>query len=278
MIEYFKTEKIDDKLTAIRSRSGEIMYLIEGQNKAVLIDTSLGICGLRKLVESLTDKPVSVILTHGHVDHAMGAPEFENVYMNSKDSIINKKHSLLKMRKDYIVSNMGKEESWIFDDTNFVQPVSTHYKELTDGTVFDLGGISVEAYELAGHTKGSMVILVPEKELLITGDACNIATFLFDEDSLSVEEYRENLIRVQENLEGRFSRIFMTHFLMETTKDLIKNVINVCDDILAGRADDIEYHFMAHTSYIAKKTDEMGRRADGKEGNIIYNRENVMKR
>ena len=87
MVPFYSSEKVTEHITAIRSMTGEIMYLIEGTHKAVLVDTCLGVGHLRAFVEGLTQKEILVVLTHGHVDHAMGAPEFEQVYMNRKDQI-----------------------------------------------------------------------------------------------------------------------------------------------------------------------------------------------
>ena len=66
----------------------ELMYLVEGRDQAALIDTGSGLGFLKAYVEKLTDKPILVLLTHGHVDHAMGAGEFETVYMNRADDYI----------------------------------------------------------------------------------------------------------------------------------------------------------------------------------------------
>ena len=82
---YYATEKINDNLTLIRSLSGELLYLVEGTERAALIDTCVGVGHLRVFVDSLTDKPLTVLLTHGHMDHAPGAPEFDTVYMNERD-------------------------------------------------------------------------------------------------------------------------------------------------------------------------------------------------
>ena len=89
---YYETEKVNDNLTMIRSLTGELLYLVEGEADAVLIDTCLGVGYLKALVSSLTDKNLKVLLTHGHVDHAMGAPEFEGVYMNPRDIPIYRSH------------------------------------------------------------------------------------------------------------------------------------------------------------------------------------------
>lgn len=278
MVEYYHIEKVNECITAIRSRSGEIMYLVEGKERAVLIDTCVGIKGLRELVEQITSKPVTVLITHGHVDHAMGAAEFDEVYMSPLDKEVFCEHRSLEGRKGYIAANIGGWESWMDDDSNFIPETEPDYKELKDGDVFFLGGKTIEVYSLGGHTKGTMVMLIPEERILITGDACNNATFLFDSNSLTVEEYRENLLRVDQLLEGRFDRCFMMHHDMEASKNLMKNVILVCGDIMEEKADDAEFTFMGHTNYVAKRANERFVREDGGEGNIIYNKEKVWKK
>lgn len=52
------------------------MYLLEGDEKALLIDTGWGSGTLRPYVERLTQKPVQVILTHGHLDHSGSCGEW----------------------------------------------------------------------------------------------------------------------------------------------------------------------------------------------------------
>ena len=49
--------------------SSETLYIIEGKDKAVLIDAGTNIPDLDKIVAGITKKPVSLLLTHGHGDH-----------------------------------------------------------------------------------------------------------------------------------------------------------------------------------------------------------------
>ena len=81
----FKTVKLTDVVTRIIGINGEQMYLVEGREKAALIDTGSGAGDLKACVEALTSLPILVLITHGHVDHAMGAPQFEKVYMSMLD-------------------------------------------------------------------------------------------------------------------------------------------------------------------------------------------------
>ena len=59
----FHAEKISEHATRIYGLAGEQMYLVEGAQKAALIDTGSGAGSLRQYVESLTDRPVIVLVT-----------------------------------------------------------------------------------------------------------------------------------------------------------------------------------------------------------------------
>lgn len=250
------------------------MYLIEGEDRAVLVDTCLGVGHLRDFVEKLTDRPLTVILTHGHIDHAMGAPEFENVYMNFADRDVYEEMADIEERKGYIAANSGGVLP-DFAPEDYVYPFPVTFQELKDKEVFDLGGLHLDIYALPGHTRGSMIVLVREEKILILGDACNTATFLFDKNSLTVEEYRKNLTAVGRRLAGTYDRVFLSHHDMETSPDIIRQVIEVCDDVLKGRGDDVPFEFMGQTYYMAKAVGPKMKREDGGCGNIIYSKEKI---
>ena len=61
------------------------MHLVEGEEKALLIDTGYGIGNLKGLVQKLTDKPLLVANTHFHGDHSAGNGQFEEVYCHEYD-------------------------------------------------------------------------------------------------------------------------------------------------------------------------------------------------
>jgi hydroxyacylglutathione hydrolase len=62
--------KLNENTWIINFMNGsQNMYLLEGREKALLIDTGWGAGNLRALVEKLTSKPVIVTNTHGHLDH-----------------------------------------------------------------------------------------------------------------------------------------------------------------------------------------------------------------
>ena len=101
-IEFFVSEKISPSTTKITDITGVAMFLVEGSEKAMLIDTATGAGNLKAYVDTLTDKPVEVLLTHGHCDHAGGAAPFEKVYLHPADWELVKHHATMDMKIDYV--------------------------------------------------------------------------------------------------------------------------------------------------------------------------------
>lgn len=274
-MEFYTSEKINDNLTCIRCRSGELLYLLEGDTECALIDTGFGMFHLSEYVKTLTEKPVTVFLTHGHVDHAMGAPEFDTVWMNLKDTELYRKQCTLEERSGYAHAVFGEAaDGFTLEDYTKEEP-EKEFQELKDGMVFDFAPFHLEAYEFPGHTPGSMVFLIREMEILILGDACNNATFLFDETSLPLMEYKKTVLRNKERLEGKFSRVLISHHVAEADVEILSQMAEICDEILAGTTDDVPFEFMGMKAYIAKKCNECFEREDGKYANLIYSKEKI---
>jgi hydroxyacylglutathione hydrolase len=272
---YFKSERISDNVTRIFGPAGELMYLVEGKERAALIDTGTGVGDLRTFVENLTKKPYFVLLTHGHVDHAMGAPAFADVYMNPADKEVFASHSDIMVRKEFLQMSMG-ENYWMVKEEDFT-PIgsSDRYKPLLPGDKFNLGGIHLEICVGAGHTSGLVTILLVEERTLLLGDACNFFTFLFDEYALGVTSYEKTLIELDRETKGRYDRVYLSHGDGDAPKEMLDSVLAVCEDIKAGRTDDVPFDFMEYKAFIAKKTDHTMRRLDGGLGNIIYSKEKI---
>ncbi len=274
-MEFYEAVKVNESLTMIKSRTGELLYLAEGTERAVLIDTCVGVGRLKDFVSTLTERPLKVLLTHGHVDHAMGAPEFEEVYMNLSDVPLYQRQCSLEERKGYLAAGLGDafgqipEESYVLPEKDYA------FRELADGMTFDLGGLHIDAFGFPGHTKGSMVFLLREMRILILGDACNNSTFLFDQDACPLDEYIKALEGVRDRLKGKYDRVFLSHHEMETGTEIMDNVLEVCREAMDGKADDITFDFMGNRAYIAKKCNERFQREDGKCGNIIYSKEKL---
>ena len=268
---FYSVNQVNDHLYALKSASGEFVYLVLGSHDALLIDTCLGVGNLRDQVEALTTLPVAVAITHGHVDHAMGAPEWEGAWMSPLDIGIYRSMCSYDDRMGYLAANVGAERAAQWADAFVPETPDYAFRPLADGQVFDLGGVTVEAVAFPGHTPGCTAMLLVEDRILITGDACNVSTFLFDENASSVEAYRATVARVAKRLEGRYDRVFMQHHVMDAVPGLLSEMLEVCDRVLAGTDDAVTRHVMGRDVKLAMDANRQMRRVDGGCANLLYN-------
>jgi glyoxylase-like metal-dependent hydrolase (beta-lactamase superfamily II) len=84
--DWFTTRRLGGETWAIDDRGQDIIYLVSGDERALLIDTGWGVGDLPGLVASLTSRPLLVVNTHGHPDHTFGNGQFERVYIHPADA------------------------------------------------------------------------------------------------------------------------------------------------------------------------------------------------
>lgn len=165
---------------------GTNIYVVEGNTKALVIDTGNGYFNLRKQVEEITGKPVIVVFTHGHIDHAFGGHHFDGVYMNQADFYIFEEHS--QYRQFTKVEGISNEDLELWRNAmpkkiDFVLP----------GDFFDIGENKLEIISLKGHTPGSIGILDRKHRILFAGDGLNNNIWMHLPHSSTIEEYLETL-------------------------------------------------------------------------------------
>lgn len=141
---YLTATVIEPGVTVLETYDKTTMYLVEGDSSALLIDTGTDCPGLAGTVAKLTDKPVTVVLTHGHFDHAGNIREFDEVYMHPADTVLD-----VPQLRSY---------------TGKLVPVD-------DGDVFDLGGRKLQVVHTPGHTPGSISLVDYDAGIAFTGDA-----------------------------------------------------------------------------------------------------------
>ena len=88
MDSWFTVEEIDSDTFAIseyKHWEETHCYLVCGTERAILIDTGLGISDIRKIVNGLTSLPVMAVTTHVHWDHIGGHKYFENIAVHEAE-------------------------------------------------------------------------------------------------------------------------------------------------------------------------------------------------
>lgn len=196
------------------------VFVIVGEERALVLDTGTGIGDLRRVIENrITTKPYDVVLTHNHVDHAGGAGFFDSVWVHEADRNWNRKifPATLGMRREYaqIIASQGNKKYSYSVDTDILEwPEEPEIKFLSDGQVFDLGGRRVTFYHIPGHTPGECVAVDDKSRILFIGDACNCNYLLGENIADTLEESADVAIKGLEKIwekRDTYDRIYNSH-------------------------------------------------------------------
>jgi glyoxylase-like metal-dependent hydrolase (beta-lactamase superfamily II) len=259
MVKYI-SEKISEHITRIITPCNVCVYLVQGSVNAALLDTGFGIGDLKGYVETLVHTPYVVLLSHGHLDHAGGAAQFEQIYLNAQDLELEKWHCTLERRIFDVRNGPGGMPNGVVNE-DFQPSRTAPYLSLNEGDDFTLGGVTVRPIAVPGHTKGMLVFLIPEDRIAIFGDACGEQTLL-TYDALPV--YRKGLMHMQE-FEDEFDTVLRNHGTYWSKKAILADNLELCGEILDGRDAAFPMDFHGVKGFLGRPL-----KHPGKEGNIFY--------
>ena len=94
-----------------------------------------------------------------------------------------------------------------------------------------------------------------------------------------MHSYRASLVELQQRTKGLYDHVFISPGDHVVSVNLLQNLIDLCDEIFAGKVDNMPFEFMGKKALIAKKIDFSTpgnpKRVDGGDGNIFYNPDNL---
>jgi len=224
---YYTIKRIYPWLYSIKDPDNVFCYLALGNKSALLYDTTFGIDSLPDAIREVTNKSITVVLGHGHTDHANGACQFDEVWLHERDFELYRQHTSENLRRDYAIGMI--ESGSLMPDKFTVDAYveagrNENLRRLEIGQIFDLGGLHMEAVAMEGHTAGSVGLLAQEHRVLLTSDAANPHMWMFLEESLSIGQYIAMLERVKEL---DFDNFFIGHSDRSMPKSELDKYINV---------------------------------------------------
>jgi hydroxyacylglutathione hydrolase len=136
-------------------------YLVEGEHAALLFDTGPGVRDIAPVVESLTQKPLTVLPSHMHFDHTGNLHRFSNIAIADLPILrACMRGGLLHATDDLY---LGHYEDMVW------KPVAVS-QWLPIGHRIDLGGIVLEVKHTPGHSPDSISLLNHEHNFLLAAD------------------------------------------------------------------------------------------------------------
>lgn len=209
MDKFYNVSELKKNVYRIGSNEQVFMDLFVGTEKALLWDTGYGYGDLKAVIREITDLPLIIVNSHGHLDHTCGNFQFEEeIYIHPEDIELCQLHNSLMMRKGavengrhtfmYETGQMMDVLPADFDEERYVNAGYGKLVPVEEGHVFDLGGITLEVIKVPGHTHGSIGLLYKEEKIFYAGDAMNPFLWLFAPEATMLSEYKATLRKAEE--------------------------------------------------------------------------------
>ena len=231
MENWFLTKQIDKNTFVIsepKHWEETNCYLLIGSEKALLIDTGLGISDISAEVRKITDKPIIAVPTHVHWDHIGGLWNFPEFCVH-------------KLETDWIDGNFPLSNEFvrkmIVKDNNLTHVINVdNYAVfqgkpsgiLKDEDIIDLGNRKIRVLHTPGHSPGHICFFEEETGYLFTGDLIYKGTLFANYESTNPEKYLES---VQKIAKLYVKRIFPAHHKIDIYPEMILKVLEGLTEI-----------------------------------------------
>jgi len=238
--DWYAVEAIDAGTFAInepKSSQYNTSYLLVGETRALMFDAGsgerpAGSRSMREVAEQYTGKkPITLVLSHFHYDHIHDAAVFDGVTLIDRPDI----------------------RTTIKDGIYTIGPLESHGMDwrtlkvahlVSDGEVLDLGGRTVEVFNLPGHTMESVVLFDRRRNQVFTGDFVyrhlgGIISFASGSDLMA---YKENSARLLQ-LTDADTLFFGAHGIPRFDRDWLALFDRELDKIVTGTA---TYRYATH--------------------------------
>lgn len=209
-------------------------WLVAGRDRAVLVDTGLGLVPVRPVAEAACGMPVDAVNTHHHLDHVGGNAEFDRVLAHEtfpttgvapaeRSSYLAYTRAMLAAVDAYRDLDRqffhllsadsdprplpGGADAWVRPGP----PPGPRPDPLRDGDVIDLGGRALTVLHTPGHSPDSICLVDDRDGLLLAGDTVNSGPIYAQAPESDVEAFARSTARLAA-LEADVSLVCMGHF------------------------------------------------------------------
>ncbi|MCD2193185.1 MBL fold metallo-hydrolase [Actinomycetospora endophytica] len=237
-------------------------WLVAGRDRAVLVDTGLGIAPVRPLAEATAGLPVDAVNTHHHFDHVGGNAEFDDVAVHERGIAPLAAGAPPAERAGYLAHTRGLlaaaatyrdlDQRFFhllgadsdprplpdgFDAEAWVRPgppAGPVPRALRDGDVIDLGGRSLTVIHTPGHSPDSICLLDDRGGLLFAGDTVNSGPIYAQAPESDLEDFARSTARLA-GMAGDVSLVAMGHFGRGVAEPRhLADVAEAFDRVLSG--------------------------------------------
>ncbi len=241
--EWFDVTTYDDNIVAI-AEPGHVedvkAYLVLGRDRSLLVDSTVGFGDIRAVVEDYTSGPITLVNTHGHLDHIGNNWRFDDVWVHAGD--------LERVRAGLTNQQLGRflapdafsrKPPPGFDPETFHTPGVQVSETVQEGDVFDLGDRRLRVIHTPGHTPGCISLVDEASGALICGDIVHKGAMFAHYVDGNAHEYRASVQKLAD-LAPSLKSVYPGHSVYPIEPSAVTDVARAFDEIWNGREPDVQ--------------------------------------
>ncbi|WP_235489634.1 DUF3225 domain-containing protein, partial [Frankia sp. AvcI1] len=235
-------------------------FLVEGDERAVLVDTGLGLADVHAAARSLTDRPILAVNSHGHDDHRGGNWLFRDVAAHPLATPAVTAPVPAERLTAYLT--VAREQYAAYarlraDDERFFHllteettprplppsadawtvPAGPAPVALADGERIDLGGRELTVLHTPGHSPDSLCLFDERDGQLFAGDTLITGDFWVHMPDAEVDVFAATLRSLASRLAGSVRDIYPAHTLRyRVGPDFLRRTADAFEAVAAGKA------------------------------------------
>ncbi len=206
--DWFAHKKITENLYLIYEpcyyeRSRVNIWVINGKDSILVIDTGLGLSSLIKYIKKNIDssKPIKAVATDIHFDHTGGMHEFEDcsIHVSEMEPLATGDQSHILSTPEYGFvsdSEFTKYPFAGFSVEKYCVQAAPQVKPLKDSDEISLGDIVLEAIHLPGHSEGALALYDKKNKNLFCGDIVYDGNLLDDLPGSNIDDYVKSMSKL----------------------------------------------------------------------------------
>lgn len=261
MSNWFVTRPLPDDVTLVTEPAHVNNFLVEGSERAMLVDSGLGIADIGATVRELTDKRITVVNTHFHFDHSWGNGHFDDVRIHRSgveslnedlegltDIYLNFARRMMEgyRQMEPIDRQFFHLTSWLpmphdfpeeFDAKTWGPNRAESVTPLDEGDVIDLGDRQFRVIHTPGHSHDEICLHEEHTGIMFAGDMINtgpLYTQLPESDLIDFHNSAHKLVPLQESV----STIYCGHFIRYAAPpEMIGDTARAFTDLLEDRSE-----------------------------------------
>ncbi|MCL1803546.1 MAG: MBL fold metallo-hydrolase [Eubacteriaceae bacterium] len=179
-------------------------FLIAGEGANLLVDCGMGGGGLVPFIKNISDKPVTVALTHGDGDHTGALPEFGSCYAHPSEFA-------------------------------FIQKPGIKLYALWENEILSYGGYEFSVIHTPGHTPGSIMLFDHISGTLIAGDSLQEGPIFMFGQTRSLSAYVCSLKKlVGLGIGTKAKQVLSMHYKAVYEPSIIPRCLEAAEELLGG--------------------------------------------